>query len=72
MSFNDSMIYTVPSSETHWLFKTESLHNLVALCSSDKRPRITTRRARKKELPTTPSVVDLGRKTRLVSFPREK
>ncbi len=71
MSFNDSMVYFVPPAETNWLFTTKNLHALNKLCSEAKRPRITTCKVRKRDLPRCPSLLDLAKKSHHVSFPQK-
>ena len=69
MSFNDSMTYFVPPAETNWLFTAKNLHALSSICSDAKRPRITTCKVRKRDLPQCHSLMDLAKKSHQVSFP---
>ena len=69
MSFNDSMVYFVPPAETNWLFTKKNLQALNELCSDHKRPRITTCRVRKVDLPRCRSLLDMAKKSHRVSFP---
>eukprot|EP00494_Astrolonche_serrata_P008495 UN08536 len=55
------MTYFVPPAETNWLFTTKNLQALSSLCSGEKRPRITTRKVRKCDLPQCPSLLDLSK-----------
>ena len=68
MSFNDSMVYFVPPNETNWLFTQKNLKALASLCSEGKRPRITTCKVRKRDLPKCRSLLDLTKKSHRVRF----